>query len=167
MHCVLLNADYTFLNMVHWKRALGLIEKGKVEVLRCTERIINSAGGRQVQMPMVMRLMKMIRTLYRSKVPLSKKNILIRDGFKCGYCGKEVAHLTIDHVLPRSRGGDTTFENCVAACTPCNHQKGNRTPREAGLSLCVKPYQPTIAEFLRLKMRRMGIQEVLTEIGLI
>jgi 5-methylcytosine-specific restriction endonuclease McrA len=166
VQCLLLNADYTFLNMVHWKRALGLLEKGKVEVLRCTERIVNSAGGKQVKVPMVMRLIKLIRTLYRSRVPLSKRNILIRDDFKCGYCGREAQHLTVDHILPRSKGGDTTFENCVAACTTCNHLKGNRTPREAGMSLRVKPYQPTIAEFLRIKMNRLGVNDVLSEIGM-
>ncbi|MFC1789313.1 HNH endonuclease, partial [Thermodesulfobacteriota bacterium] len=81
--CVLLNADYTFLNMVDWKRAMCLIAKGKVQVLRQSERIIRTAEGFAVKVPIVMKLIKLIRKLYLSRVPFSKKNVLVRDGFKC------------------------------------------------------------------------------------
>ena len=163
--CVLLNADYTFLNVVHWKRAMCLIAKGKVQVLRHSQRLIRTAEGLAVKVPAVMRLIKLIRTLYINRVPFSKKNVLIRDGFKCAYCGGDGRKLTIDHIVPKSRGGKTDFENCVASCKSCNNKKGSKIPSEANMYLKEKPYQPTIAEFLRLKVKKLGINTVLKDLG--
>jgi len=164
--CVLLNADYTFLNMVDWKRAMRLIAKDKVQVLRQSERIIRTAEGIVVKVPLVMKLIKLIRKLYLNRVPFSKKNVLVRDGFKCAYCGNNSQRLTIDHIIPKSRNGKTSFENCVASCKPCNNNKGGRTPSEAGMFLRVKPFQPTISEFLRLKVKKLGINHVLKSLGI-
>jgi len=163
--CVLLNADYTFLNLVDWKRAICLMTKGKVEVVKDSARTIRNAGGVELKVPAVMRLIKLIRTIYRTSVTFTKRNILIRDKFKCAYCGARKERLSIDHILPKSRGGGMTFENCVAACKACNLKKGGRTPSEARMYLNVKPYQPTISEFLRLKFENLGIHEVLRELG--
>jgi len=163
--CVLLNADYSFLNVVNWKRAMCLIAKGKVQVLRHSERLIRTAEGLAVRVPIVMKLVKLIRTLYINRVPFSKKNILIRDGFKCAYCGSEKGKLTIDHIIPKSRGGKTDFENCVSSCKSCNNKKGNKIPSEANMYLKAKTYQPTIAEFLRLKVKKLGINAVLKDLG--
>jgi len=163
--CVLLNADYSFLNVVNWKRAMCLITKGKVQVLRHSERLIRTAEGLAVRVPIVMKLVKLIRTLYINRVPFSKKNILIRDGFKCAYCGSKKGKLTIDHIIPKSRGGKTDFENCVSSCKSCNNKKGNKIPSEANMYLKVKTYQPTIAEFLRLKVKKLGINAVLKDLG--
>ena len=88
-HCVLLNADYSFLNVVDWKRAMCLVAKGKVQVLKHSERIVRSAEGIVIKLPAVMKLIKLIRVLYRNRVPFSKKNVLVRDGFKCTYCGTD------------------------------------------------------------------------------
>lgn len=164
--CVLLNADYTFLNVVHWKRAMCLMTKGKVQVLKHSERIIKTAEGLAIKVPLVMKLIKLIRTLYRNKVPFSKKNVLTRDGFKCAYCGSKNERLTMDHILPKSRGGKTTFENCVAACKKCNNKKGGKTPREISMFPKVKAYQPTISEFLHLKIKNLGINNFLKDIGI-
>jgi len=164
--CVLLNADYSFLNTVNWKRAMCLISKGKVQVLKQSERIVRTAEGVAIKIPSVMRLIKLIRTLYINRVPFSKKNVLVRDGFKCAYCGKDARRLTIDHIVPKSKGGRTSFENCVSSCMPCNNIKGGRTPTEARMYLKVKAYQPTIAEFLRLKIKKLGIHEVLKDLGI-
>ncbi len=166
MHCVLLNADYTFLNMVHWKRAMCLIAKGKVQVLRESEKTIHGAEGLVMRIPAVMRLIKLIRTLYKNRVPFSKKNVLIRDGFRCAYCGAQKTPLTIDHIIPRARGGTTCFENCVASCRSCNTRKGSRIPSEVNMFLKTKAYQPTIAEFLRMKIRNLGLYDVLKELGI-
>ncbi len=163
--CVLLNADYTFLNVVDWKRAMCLMAKGKVQVLKHSERIIRTAEGVLVKVPAVMKLIKIIRALYRSRVPFSKKNVLVRDGFRCAYCGDNQSRLTIDHIIPKSRSGETSFENCVTACKPCNNRKGDRTPREVGIYLNVKTYQPTISEFLRLKAKNLGINDILHDLG--
>ncbi len=164
--CILLNADYTFLNVVDWKRAMCLLTKGKVQVLKHSERLIRTAEGIAIKVPAVMRLIKLIRTLYINRVPFSKKNVLVRDGFKCAYCGKENRRLTIDHVIPKSRGGKTVFENCVSSCKPCNNKKGNKAPNEVQMYLKVKAYQPTISEFLRLKVKKLGINEVLKDLGI-
>ncbi|MBW1693321.1 MAG: HNH endonuclease [Deltaproteobacteria bacterium] len=164
--CILLNADYSFLNVVNWKRAMCLMAKGKIQVLKHSERLIRTAEGIAIKVPAVMRLIKLIRTLYVNRVPFSKKNILVRDGFKCAYCKSEKRRLTIDHIIPKSRGGKTTFENCVSSCKPCNNKKGNKTPTEVKMYLKVKAYQPTISEFLRLKVKKLGINEVLKDLGI-
>ena len=153
MQCVLLNADYSFLNTVNWKRAMCLMAKGKVQVLSYSESIIRGAEGMIFKAPAVMRLIKLIRTIYRARVPFSKRNVLVRDGFKCAYCGARGKPLTIDHIIPRARGGASSFENCVACCRACNHAKGCQTPREARMYLKKRPYQPTISEFLRMKFK--------------
>ena len=164
--CVLLNADYSFLNVVDWKRAMCLMVKDKVQVLKHSERIVRTVGGVIVKVPAVMKLIKLIRTLYINRVPFSKKNVLVRDGFKCAYCGAERQRLTIDHIIPKSKGGKADFENCVSSCKPCNNKKGNRTPREAQMYLKVKAYQPTISEFLRLKVKKLGINDLLRDVGI-
>lgn len=165
-HCILLNADYSFLNLVGWKRAMCLLAKGKVEVLEGSEDLVRSAGGAEMRVPAVMRLIKLIRTIYRAGVAFTKRNVFVRDGFRCAYCGSRRDRLSIDHIMPKSRGGKTTFENCVAACKGCNLKKGGRTPSEAGMFLRYRPYQPTISEFLRLKFKSLGLSETLAEIGL-
>ena len=163
-HCILLNADYTFLNVVHWKRAICLQAKGKVEVLKNSAKTVRSSSGAIFEVPAVMRLIKLIRTIYRTGVAFCKKNVFIRDGFKCAYCGARKLRLTIDHIIPKSRGGKSTFENCVAACKPCNLKKGGRTPNEARMYLKIRPYQPTISEFLRLKFENLGLHDLLREL---
>ncbi len=165
-HCILLNYDFTFLNVVNWKRALCLIAKGKVQVLAYSDRTVRTGEGLSVKIPTVLKLIKLIRTLYRARVPFSKKNILIRDGFACVYCGFQGGRLTIDHIIPKSRGGKDSFENCVACCVACNNRKASRTPREAGMVLKSPPWQPTISEFFRLKAMKLGIYDVLKELGI-
>jgi 5-methylcytosine-specific restriction endonuclease McrA len=164
--CVLLNVDYTFLNLVNWKRAVCLMAKGKVEVVKDSRRTIRNCSGVELKVPAVMRLVKLIRTIYRTSVTFTKRNILIRDRFRCAYCGGRKEKLSIDHIIPKSRGGKMNFENCVAACKPCNLKKGGRTPREARMYLKTKPYQPTISEFLRLKFENLGLHDVLQELGI-
>lgn len=165
-HCILLNNDYSFLNVVNWKRALCLVAKGKVQVLMYSDTTVRTGEGLAVRIPTVMKLIKLIRTLYRARVPFSKKNILIRDGFQCVYCGCRTGKLTIDHIIPKSRGGEDTFENCVTCCAACNHHKASRTPREAGMTLKIRPAQPTISEFFRLKAMKLGIYDLLKDLGI-
>lgn len=162
--CVILNGDYTFLNTVSWKRAVALLIKGKTEVLKYGERTVR-AENYETKVPLVMRLIKIIRMIYKNKVPWSRKNVLIRDQYKCIYCGTK-QNLTIDHVLPASRGGKSTFENCVAACQNCNSKKGRRTPSEANMTMSHRPFSPTISEFFRLKMNQLGILKLLEDEGI-
>lgn len=162
--CVVLNADYSFLNVVDWKRAVCLLVKEKVKVLRYSGKTVMTGEGLKVDIPLVIKLIKFIRTVYRSRVPFSKKNVLIRDGFRCAYCQQHCSRLTVDHIVPKSKGGRTDFDNCVAACKDCNHKKGNQTPSEARMYPQVKPYQPTISEFLRRKVKLLGIDELLQDV---
>lgn len=164
--CVILNTDYTFLNTVSWKRAVRLFQNGKTEVLKYSSRVIKSAGGSEFIVPSVMRLIKIVRMIYRNKVPFSKRNMLTRDYFKCVYCGTSKKRLTIDHVIPTSKGGKTNFENCVTACIECNNKKKNRTPSEANMFLPRRPTHPTISEFLRIKMKLLGLDKFLEEVGI-
>ena len=161
---IILNGDYTYLNSVTWKRAIRLVIKGKTEVLKYGDKILKRVDGSIMRVPSVMKLMKVIRLIYKHKVPYSKKNIHIRDNNKCVYCGSK-NDLTIDHVIPISKGGKTSFENCVAACKDCNNKKGSRTPHEANMYLKKQPYAPTISEFFRIRMKQLGIDDYLKEMG--
>jgi 5-methylcytosine-specific restriction endonuclease McrA len=83
------------------------------------------------------------------RIDLSRKNILKRDNHRCQYCGKKTLDITIDHIMPKSRGGIDTWDNLVAACVRCNNRKGNRTPDEAGMKLLSKPRRPNHIMFLK------------------
>lgn len=163
---ILLNSDYNFLGVINWKKAVALIVKGKVEVLKTTDRVIrNAARTIEMYVPKVIRLVELARRVYRSKVPFSKKNVIYRDQNVCQYCGDVVLnHMTIDHVIPVSRGGKSTFENCVASCKRCNSVKDNRLPSECNMPLLKKPWRPTIMEFITIKMKNLGVDKVLEDI---
>lgn len=163
---IVLNGDFQFLNTVSWRRGIALVLSGKSEVLKYADRIIKCSDGSCIPVPLVIRLIKVIRTIYRNRVPYSKRNVMVRDKFKCVYCGG-IDRLTVDHMIPSSRGGKTNFENCVTACQPCNNKKNNRTPREANMFPTKSPHAPTISEFVRLKMRQLGVEECLKEWGVI
>jgi len=160
---VVLNSDYSFLGLVSWKRAVKLVVKNKVEVIKASEREICYGDGK-MPVPLVLRLIHLVRYVYKNKVPFTRKNVYIRDKHTCQYCGAQ-SKLSIYHVLPRMRGGKNTFENCVACCIPCNTYKDKRTPREAGMMLKRPPYEPTIMEFLMIKMKTLGIDRVLKDLG--
>ena len=163
--CVILNGDYSFLNVVDWKRAICLMIKQKAEVLKFSNTPIrNGEGDIITHVPLVMRLIKIIRMIYKNRVPFTKKNIFIRDKYKCAYCGNG-KELTVDHIIPTSRGGKNNFENCITACKPCNNKKDRRTPSEAKMYLSHQPYAPTISEFIRLKMKQLKVDKFLEEIG--
>ena len=98
--------------------------------------------------PSVIRLRRYINIPIK-KVELSRKNILRRDGHQCQYCGSNKPPLTVDHVMPRSRGGADSWENLVCACIKCNVKKGNRTPEEAGMKLMKTPRRPTHVTFIK------------------
>lgn len=163
-NCVILNGDYSYLNTVSWQKAIKLMVKGKATVIKYTEVVVKTAEYVIVKIPAVMKLIKIIRTIYRTKVPFSKKNVMIRDGFMCQYCGT-VKALTIDHVTPVSRGGKSTFENCVTACKCCNNKKSNRLPSEMHMYLKKRPVSPTIAEFTRIKAIKSGVYDILKDLG--
>ena len=162
---ILLNSDYSFLNTVNWKKAMCLLAKGKVEVLKATEKILRSSDRTwKLYIPKILRLVKLVRQVYRTRVPYSKKNMIYRDKYTCQYCGIVDQKMTIDHIIPSSRGGKSSWENCVASCKPCNNLKNDKTPREAHMSLKRHPFQPTIMEFITIKMKLLGIDKILEDL---
>jgi 5-methylcytosine-specific restriction endonuclease McrA len=164
--CILLNGDYTFLSLVDWKKAMRLMIAEKIRILKFSDRVVQGVG-RTFKAPAVAVLVKVVRSVYRGRVPFSRRNVLVRDRFACAYCGSQVKPITMDHVIPRSRGGKNDFDNCVACCQTCNHKKGALLPREAGMTLRHRPWQPTIAEFIRIRLRQSGVYGLLAELGLL
>ena len=164
MNTVVLNADYTYLNTVPWQRAIKLLVTEKAEVLKEDDRkISNFDKSCQFKLPLVLKLVRMVQTVYRNKVPYSRKNVFIRDKHTCQYCGTHDG-LSIDHVLPKSRGGKTNFENCVACCVKCNLSKGDKELHEVNMKLKKQPHEPTIVEFLTYKMKNTGVYNFLKDI---
>ncbi|MFN8509006.1 MAG: HNH endonuclease [Deinococcaceae bacterium] len=145
--CVLvLNASYEALQVCSIKRAVTLLQYGIAEVLESTESVIRSPST-VWPVPSVVRLKRYIRRPRVQPVPFSRGNVLRRDGYACQYCGKKT-DLTLDHVVPRSRGGPHTWENVVTACRSCNQRKGNRSPEEAGLTLGISPRAPSFLMYI-------------------
>ncbi len=163
--CILLNGDYSYLCQIDWKRAICLVISEKAKVLKYSDRMIHGVG-KAFRVPAVMVLIKIVRSVYRNRVPFNKKNVLVRDQYTCVYCGRRQKPLTIDHVIPVSRGGKTDFENCVTSCVTCNNKKGARTPSEAEMHLKRRPVQPTISEFIRIRLKQSGAYHYLQELGL-
>ena len=137
---LVLNSDYSPINVTSFKRGFNLVFKGKAEVVKSQgQPIITSLGD--FTRPLIIRLLEYVA--YRiNKISVSKHRILKRDKFKCVYCGNQ-RDLTIDHVIPKSRGGKNTWSNMVTSCGKCNHKKGDRTPEEAGFN-SVYPKEPTM-----------------------
>jgi 5-methylcytosine-specific restriction endonuclease McrA len=135
---LVLNASYEPLNLTSWRRAVVLLIKGKAEQLEGVgDRVLYA----DLPMPSVIRLRQYVRIPY-NEVPLTRRNLLHRDGGTCQYCGNSGELMTLDHVIPRSRGGKDVWENVVIACGRCNTKKGNRTPKEAGMPLAKPPHRP-------------------------
>jgi 5-methylcytosine-specific restriction endonuclease McrA len=140
---LVLNATYEPLSVVSVRRAVLLLLKEKAEVVEAAEAYLRSERAR-VPVPLVIRLVCYVRIPNRMSLPVSRRTVLARDHYTCQYCGTQPgrAQLTMDHVIPRSRGGETCWENVVSACGPCNRRKGNRTPEEARMPVLQTPRRP-------------------------
>jgi 5-methylcytosine-specific restriction endonuclease McrA len=139
-HALVLNATYEPLGVVSSRRALMLVLAHKATAVELSDRVLHSASV-DIGIPVVVRLTRFVRVPYRAAVPLTRRAILARDGGRCVYCGAGAA--TIDHVVPRSRGGLHTWDNVVSACHRCNHVKADRAVSELGWRLGTPPAQPT------------------------
>ena len=138
---LVLNADYSPLNVTSLIRGFNLVTKGKAEILKQGEKPID-AGSFKFARPLIIRLLNYVK--YRVKnLKVNRARIYKRDGFQCVYCGLN-KNLTIDHVLPKSRGGSNRWTNLVTCCGNCNRKKGDKTPHEAGMTLRKKPYEPSL-----------------------
>ncbi len=150
-----LNASYEPINVCAARRALVLVLKGVAMTEEENGHFLHSARV-AMRLPSVIRLLEYRRIPHQSRA-LSRKNILLRDRNTCQYCGVILgsSELTLDHVLPRSRGGLSTWENLVACCHTCNRKKGNRTPTEAAMKLMKEP-RPFNLHTSRHIMRLLG-----------
>ena len=157
MHVLVLDQGYSPHRVVNWQRAICLVFGGKVEVLEEYDEIVRSPSL-AMRMPAVIRLLTSTRRRPRV-VRFSRFNVLLRDNFMCQYCGLKpnARELTVDHVLPRAKGGPTRWTNVVAACRTCNHQKGSRTPEEARMILLRTPHEP---RFLPSMSERIGLKQI-------
>jgi len=140
---LVLNATYEPLNIVSVRRAVILVLKEKAEIVEATEEVLRSERL-TVPVPLVIRLLAYVKIPYHLSLPLTRRTVLARDRYTCQYCGARPgkSELTLDHVIPRHRGGQTVWENVVTACRACNQRKGGRTLEEAGMRLLSKPFRP-------------------------
>ncbi len=138
---LILNVNFEPLHVCNTRRALGLVMAGKAEIILNGRGYIQSSSA-VFEVPSVIRLGHLIKRP-RPRVSLSKREILRRDEFTCQYCGRQMRYLTIDHVIPRHRGGPHTWQNLVAACATCNRQKGGRSLAEVNMSLRRHPFEPS------------------------
>jgi 5-methylcytosine-specific restriction endonuclease McrA len=159
---LVLDAGYQAVNVVPVRRALTLLASGRAVAVEHDEDVELRSERASFNCPVIIRLfIAVAHRVYRSlRIRFNKRNVLARDGYQCQYCGSS-EQLTVDHVVPRSRreprfpeGGPTSWENCVAACLPCNLRKGDRTPEEAQMPLHRKPTPPH--GFLPLVHRQAG-----------
>lgn len=126
----------------------------KAELVAKNDKRFIRSPKQSFPLPSVIRIANYYRVPYRL-IEQSRKNILRRDNFKCQYCGTKSSLLTIDHVIPKSKGGLDTWENLVTACIKCNNKKGNRTPDEANMPLIQKPKRPNHIFFLKQFMGKL------------
>jgi len=145
---LVLNQNFEPLNVTNLRRAIALIVLEKAEPLETNGRVLHSEHEALVA-PSVVRL----RHYVRRPVPelrLTRASVFARDGHTCLYCGRHGGGLTIDHVIPRARGGAYDWTNLVTCCLKCNNKKGNRTPQEAGMRLLARPLRPRYTPYISL-----------------
>ncbi len=152
---LVLNATYEPLSIISVQRAVVLLLKEKAELIEATEQRLHAART-SLPVPLVIRLVYYVRIPRQIVIAPTRHGVMLRDNYTCQYCGAAPGrpHLSLDHVLPRSRGGLTAWENVVTACKACNVRKGDRTPEEAGMVLRRHPCRPHYVAFLLLAQAR-------------
>ena len=152
---LVLNATYEPIHVCSVRRATVLLLKAKAEMIEHGDRALHSERWSS-SAPVVIRLVTYVRIprdVHRRKI--TRKAVLARDAWTCQYCGTERGGLTVDHVIPRSRGGESVWENIVASCAPCNRRKGNRLPREIQMHPKTTPRPPGPNVFIRVAAPRV------------
>jgi 5-methylcytosine-specific restriction endonuclease McrA len=144
---LVLNADYRALTVCSVYKAFILLFSEKAEIVNKVENLYLRTVTRAFEVPSVIRLYHYVNVPFKN-VMLNRHNIFKRDGGRCLYCGSR-EDLTLDHVMPRSRGGKTSWTNLVTACKKCNAKKGDYTPEEANMPLPYAPFRPSYVVFLR------------------
>jgi len=142
---LVLNQNYEPLNVCNARRAVVLLGRGKAEVLEHRTQFIHTVST-SFPLPSVIRLVYMIRRPL-PKRRLTRREVFARDHYTCQYCGRETRELTVDHVIPRHRGGKHSWDNVASACKACNHRKAGRTPAEAQMRLRRQPFEPRLSVY--------------------
>ncbi len=155
---LLLDCGYSPIDVISWQDAIRLLTLNKCEILEEYEDNIRSTFL-VIKMPAVVRLINSFRRAKRKNVKFSRISIYARDGFECQYCGikGKMKDFTFDHVIPRSRGGKTNWENITTCCVSCNSKKNNRTPSEAGMKLLSQPIKPDWVPFIAIRLSQKSI----------
>jgi hypothetical protein len=143
---LVLNSDYSPIIVMNTRRAFNLIYKNRAEIVIADSEPIN-AGDNKFTRPSVIRLFRYITLPYK-KATLSRYNIYRRDNFKCLYCGSK-ENLTLDHVVPRSKGGTNNWNNLATCCNKCNVLKGDKSLEETNMKLSHKPFTPNYLFFIK------------------
>ena len=150
MRTLVLNAGYEPMQLVNWKRALCLVLMEKAEIVSEYDEVIRSVAD-QFKLPSVVRLKRYVgRVKMLGWVRCTRRNILLRDNYHCQYCGRRFpsSSITIDHVIPKSKGGTTRWNNVVAACATCNRKKGSKSLRQFGKRPLKDPKRPSWADIM-------------------
>ncbi|GAA2092864.1 MULTISPECIES: HNH endonuclease [Brevibacterium] len=145
MKTLVLNAGYEPMSVVSFKRAVVLVLAGKASVLSADAQQPVRSERLELDRPTVIILTRYVKPPETRTVSLSRRGVLRRDAHRCAYCGRSAE--TVDHVMPRSRGGQNTWTNLVACCRTCNSLKGDRTPEEMGWRLLIDPKPPRTGRF--------------------
>ncbi len=152
MTVLVLSVGYEPINVCTLKRAIVLLLKQKAEVVAEDEGELLRSENWSLTKPAVIRLVVYTKIPRDTVRRLTKRAIFARDGWKCQYCGAG-GHLTVDHVVPRSKGGKHEWTNIVASCIQCNQRKGHLSPREAGMKLRSKPKKPSSDVFIYIAVK--------------
>lgn len=145
---LVLNHNYEPLSVCNARKAINLLWLEKAELVEARNGQTIRSISVSFPLPSIVRLSAYVKVPFK-KIILSRKNILRRDGHRCQYCGKKDIPLTVDHIIPRAKGGGDSWENMVCACVRCNNVKGDRAPGEIHLQLERKPFRPNHVMFLR------------------
>ena len=152
---LVLNNSYEPINVCNARRALRMMLLGKAETIEAEDEFWIRSEYLKLRLPIVIRLLRYVNTPRQAEVPFSKKNVFRRDHYSCQYCGA-AGELTLDHIVPRSRGGRTNWDNIVCCCRRCNARKGNRLPGEVGMFLIRPAHKPRYYPFQWMSPRMAG-----------
>ena len=147
LKALVLNLDYTPISVCSVQRAFLLVYLSKAELVKANSTYNLHTINDTYSMPAVIKLSRYVNVPYKGVV-LTRDNVFKRDGFRCQYCGTE-KELTLDHLIPKAKGGKTSWNNLVTACKTCNSKKGNYSLEEAGLQLSLRPFRPSYIMYLK------------------
>jgi 5-methylcytosine-specific restriction endonuclease McrA len=154
---LILNVNYEPIHVCNTKRALSLVFTAKAEIVLNGRGTIRSSVA-EFEIPSVIKLRYMVKRP-RVAITLSKREILRRDDYTCQYCGRKTSQLTVDHIMPRHRGGEHSWTNLVAACPPCNRRKGGHSLELANMQLIRQPFEPSPSAYYRFSRHLTNHQE--------